>query len=76
LSVSPVPETRVYVKVPPPSGSVVVNAPTVVPVGWFSSTLDGDSAMSVGNSLTSLIVIVNCFANVPPAPSSVWMRTL
>ena len=30
------------------SGSVVLSVPTVVPTGWFSATLEGESAMLVG----------------------------
>ena len=47
--------------------------PTVVPEAWFSATVELESAMSVGASLTSLTEIVNSFSNVS-APASV-LRT-
>ena len=42
----------------PASGSVVEKLPTAVPLGWFSATLALLRAMSVGVSLTFVIVIV------------------
>jgi hypothetical protein len=48
--------------------------PTVLPDGMFSSMFCGESPMSVGGSLMSVTVIVNCFWKVPPCPSSVWTR--
>jgi hypothetical protein len=46
-----------------------------VPWAVFSSTSVLSSAMSVGVAF-GLAVSRNCFANVPPLPSFVWMRTL
>ena len=37
-------------KVSPASGSVVLNAPTVVPDGWFSASALGDRASAVGEA--------------------------
>src|SRR5262249_11766418 len=45
------PAANVYVKVSPLFGSVEESVPTVVPEGWFSSTLFGESWMSVGATL-------------------------
>src|SRR4051794_19104441 len=45
------------------STSVDVSVPTVVPDGWFSATLPFESAMFVGGSFASVIVIVNCSSN-------------
>jgi hypothetical protein len=41
----------VNVCVSPASGSVADSVPTVVPAGWFSATLEFESAMSVGGLL-------------------------
>ena len=41
-------DSSVNVWVCPPSGSLAERVPTVVPDGWFSATLELESAMSVG----------------------------
>jgi hypothetical protein len=74
LSSSPVPATNEKVWVAPVSGSVAVRSPTAVPTGWFSATVDGESARSVGASLASVIVIVNCSSTKRPPASVVRTR--
>ncbi len=64
LSVEPVPATSVKVCVSAGSGSVAESVPTVVPEAWFSATVELESAMSVGCSLTLLTEIVKTFSNV------------
>ena len=48
LSVSPVPDTKVYVWVSPESESVVESTPIVVPVATFSLIELDDNEISVG----------------------------
>ena len=55
--------------VSPVSGSVVLKAPTVVPAGWFSGTLLGDRAMSVGGALTESLATK---ASTEPPPLAAW----
>ena len=66
LSVSPVPVSRVKVKVLPVSGSTALSVPTVVPIASPSATVELESVMSVGASLAFVTVIVNCFSNARP----------
>ena len=66
---APVPPVCSYAVVSPESTSVVVTVATVVPMAEFSSIADADNAISVGASLTSLIVIVNSSVYVAPAES-------
>ena len=47
----------------PTSGSTDESVPTVVPAASFSGTLALESAMSVGASLTPVVVIVSSFSN-------------
>ena len=74
LSVLPVPETNVYVKVSPASTSVELSAPTVVPEDAFSATADTLKATAVGASLTFVTVIVNAFSKLKPSWSLVLIR--
>ena len=69
LSTEPVPATRLKLALSPASGSVADSVPTVVPDGWFSATLDFESAMSVGASFTFVTLTVNAFSNTSPPPS-------
>ncbi len=57
----------------PASGSTDESVPTVVPAAWFSATVELESAMSVGSSLTLVTETVNSFS-VANAPASV-LRT-
>ena len=58
----------------PLSGSLAERVPTVASEA-FSATLELESEMSVGPSLTSVTEIVNCFSNVF-APSLTCTRML
>ena len=59
----------------PASTSVEEKVPTTVPADAFSATLDAESAMSEGASLTLVTVTVNCFSVVSPPASVERTRT-
>ena len=64
LSVSPVPDTKVYVKVSPLSTSDVENVPIVVPVAVFSACDELLNDNPNGVSFTLLTLIVKIFVNI------------
>ena len=66
LSVSPVPATKVYVKVLPASTSVVLSVPIVLFAATFSATEFAVKAISDGTSLTLVIVMVSAFSKLKP----------
>ena len=66
LSVSPVPATKVYVKVLSASTSVVLSVPIVLFADIFSATEFAVKAISDGTSLTLVIVMVSAFSKLKP----------
>jgi hypothetical protein len=64
LSPSPAPLTSSKAWVCIASWSTAASVPTVVPAGWFSSTVSCDSVTSLGTSLTSPTVTANTLSSV------------